>query len=370
MKILSLCTPLRPADILTLNYGMFFNSKNINFKVINLTFSQMSEKLFKKFNIQYQTISNIDIGFTPSRREYFYLFLILLRYVPKLRKIIKNEHPDYIFVNGFPLSFLTPISLFGEKFKMIYFHHGVKQEESRMLRKVYLYFLRKYNLIIGVSSLVEKSLKKIFPELEEKIISFPNCIDLKKFDIKDKKEDIRKKLNLPEGVLGICVGRLTKFKNQEFLIKVAKEIETKNFKIIIVGKGDEYENLKRKIEKHNLKERVFLVGHKEWEMIPYYLKASDMFLYPSLVEAIGVVMIEAMASGLPIVIFKNIYMPEFGKNIFVAGNDQEFIEMTKNLIANEKLRNETGEKNRMWALENFDIYKNGEKLLDIFQKME
>jgi glycosyltransferase involved in cell wall biosynthesis len=264
--------------------------------------------------------------------------------------------------------FLVPLSVLflKAKPKIFYVHHSQKQKENFLTRKIYLWFLKKYEKIIAVSSATADSLKSVFPEIKEKILIIPNGIDTKRFEIKESKEELRKKLNLPDGILGICVGRLTPFKNQKFLIKVAKEIKRNDFYILIVGDGDEYENLKKEIEKEKLEDRVKLLGFIPSNEIPYYLKASDIFLYPSLKEGFSVVILEVMASGLPAVIFENVYSKELGKNILVAKNEEEFINHAKKLVEDEVLRKELGEKLKQDALK-LDIRKVIERYLEVFK---
>jgi glycosyltransferase involved in cell wall biosynthesis len=295
-----------------------------------------------------------------------FLFFKLLSKIFKLRKLIQKEKPDILISNGFPAVFLVPLSVLflRTKPKIFYVHHFQKQKENFLTRKIYLWFLKKYEKIIAVSSATADSLKAVFPEIKEKILAIPNGIDTKRFEIKETKEELRKKLNLPDGILGICVGRLTPFKNQKFLIKVAKEIKRNDFYILIVGDGDEYENLKKEIEKEKLEDRVRLLGFIPSNEIPYYLKASDIFLYPSLKEGFSIVILEVMASSLPAVIFKNIYSEELGKNILVANNEEEFVSYARQLVESKSFREELGSKLKQDALK-LDIGKVAEIYLEV-----
>jgi glycosyltransferase involved in cell wall biosynthesis len=368
MKILSLMAPVKfgGGERLLLDQAKVFREKGIEYVIVCLNRSSEFEKFLNEKNVKYFNLTNIEFKQTPTRKEYLFLFLKLLPQVFKLGKLIQKEKPDILLSNGFPAVFLVPLSVLflKTKPKIFYVHHFQKQKKNFLTRKIYLWFLKKYKKIIAVSSATADSLKSVFPEIKEEILAIPNGIDTKRFEIRESNEELRKKLNLPDGVLGICVGRLTPFKNQKFLIKVAKEINRDDFYILIVG--DEYENLKREIEKEKLEDRVKLLGFIPSNEIPYYLKASDIFLYPSLKEGFSVVILEVMASGLPAVIFENVYSKELGKNILVAKNEEEFINHAKKLVEDEVFRKELGEKLKQDALK-LDIRKVVEKYLEVFK---
>jgi glycosyltransferase involved in cell wall biosynthesis len=370
MKILSLMAPVKfgGGERLLLDQAKVFREKGIEYIVVCLNDSSEFENHLKKENIKYLKISNIKFKQTPTRKDYLFLLFKLIPKIFKLRNLITKEKPDILLSHGFPTILLVPLSILFLKIKpkIFYAHHFQKQRENFLVRKIYLWFLKKYKKIIAVSSETANSLKIVFPEIKDKVLSIPNGIDTKRFEIKETKEELRKKLNLPDGVLGICVGRLTPFKNQKFLIKVAKEIKRDDFYILIIGDGDEYENLKKEIEKERLEDKVRLLGFIPSNEIPYYLKASDIFLYPSLKEGFGIVVLEAMAAGLPVVIFKEIYIEEFGENILVANNEEEFINYSKMLIENEVFRKELGKKLKQDVIK-LDINKIIDNYLKIFE---
>lgn len=370
MKILSILSPVKfgGGERLLLDHVKVFREKGIEYVIVCLNKSSEFERFLNQENIKYFNLTNNEFKQTPAKREYLFLFFKLFPKIFKLNKLIQKEKPDILLSNGFPSVFLVPLSVLflKAKPKLFYVHHSQKQKEKFLVREIYLWFLRKYKKIIAVSSATADSLKSVFPEIKEKILTIPNGIDTKRFEIKESKEVLRKKLNLPDGILGICVGRLTPFKNQKFLIKVAKEIKRNDFYILIIGDGDEYENLKREIEKEKLEDRVKLLGFISSDEILYYLKASDIFLYPSLKEGFGIVILEAMAVGLPVVIFREIYIEELGKNILVANNEEEFVSYTRRLVEDENFRKELGDKLKQDALK-LDIRKVAEKYLEVFE---
>lgn len=101
----------------------------------------------------------------------------------------------------------------------------------------------------------------------------------------------------------INVGFLDKKKNQDMLIKAFNKAfkEEENVKLLIVGDGGEFENLQGLINESNSSDRIHLFGRASREQIKKLLITSKAFVLASKYETFGVVLIEAMLSGLPVV---------------------------------------------------------------------
>ena len=137
-----------------------------------------------------------------------------------------------------------------------------------------------------------------------------NGIDLNKFNIKKyNKEDMIKKYKVERNKINfINIGRYTEQKNQLFLIDIFYELSKKrdNINLTIIGHGDLEEQIKQKIIKLNLQEKVKLMPHNS--CIPEVLSTMDYFILPSLFEGLGIVLIEAQAIGLHC--FASNYVPD------------------------------------------------------------
>jgi rhamnosyl/mannosyltransferase len=98
------------------------------------------------------------------------------------------------------------------------------------------------------------------------------------------------------------IGRLVEYKGVEYLIRAMKYLGDE-YVLIIGGSGNLTNTLYNQIKKHKLEEVVILKGHIQQEDLGSYYQASDIFVLPSILksEAFGVVMIEAMSFGKPIV---------------------------------------------------------------------
>ena len=128
-----------------------------------------------------------------------------------------------------------------------------------------------------------------------------NAIDLNKFKFNPViRKRIRQELGISDDTKVIGhVGRFTPQKNHKFLIDFYEEVykKNKNSVLILIGTGPLYEEIKQKVKSLNLEKNVLLLGKKV--NVHDYYQAFDAFVLPSIYEGLGIVLIEAQASGLP-----------------------------------------------------------------------
>lgn len=187
--------------------------------------------------------------------------------------------------------------------KKIYTEHlhqksyHLKNPINNFVQKQLLKFsLKSYDLVFAVSSAVrEYYLKKSFVR-QGKIIVVPNWIDLNKFSYTEKK--IRSDNKTP--IIG-TIGTLNKEKGQADLIRAFVKVKSKFpfSRLEIVGDGPERDNLSALIRELKLSKNVFLLGRKTNTF--ECLKKWDLFVLPSRSETFGLVLLEAMATGVPVI---------------------------------------------------------------------
>lgn len=128
-----------------------------------------------------------------------------------------------------------------------------------------------------------------------------NAIDLDKFKYDEKvRKRKRKELGIKDDTLVIGhIGRFVAQKNHAFLIDIFNELHKKNKKtvLLLIGQGPLMNEIKEKVEDLNLTKNVIFLGQRD-DVNELY-QALDLFLFPSLYEGLGMVLIEAQASGLP-----------------------------------------------------------------------
>ena len=224
-----------------------------------------------------------------SRLSYIIIFII--SFFP-LVLFLKKEKPEYLIVH---LITSLPIFLFNIinfKTKLILRISGYPK--LNLFRKIFWKFSDKN--IYKVTAPTNKTVKlieenKIFSK--NKTVYLPDPI-LKVEDIQKHKNDnsnINKNLSYSNSI--ISIGRLTKQKNFSFLIESFNILQKKHKKLnlFILGDGEEREMLQDKINKLNLNNKAFLIGHQY--NVFKYLKKAKLLVLTSLWEDPGFVILEA-----------------------------------------------------------------------------
>jgi glycosyltransferase involved in cell wall biosynthesis len=169
--------------------------------------------------------------------------------------------------------------------------------------------LRMAKAIICVSQAEAHRLKVLINDhkIWRKIVVIPNGIDLQKWQDLPTRGTFRKKFNIKSSFLLTCIGRLVKAKGFQFLILAIPYIlkEVKDITVVIAGPDGGYAStLIHLIRKMHLEDKVLFTG----ELSDYDLKAlyvdSDIVIIPSLYEPFGIVALEAMACGKPVIASK------------------------------------------------------------------
>lgn len=123
-----------------------------------------------------------------------------------------------------------------------------------------------------------------------------NSVDIDKFSNKGNTsfKDENKLLNKP---IVLFVGNLIKRKNVDSLLE-AKKIANSDYYLVIVGNGPLFKKLKKKVEEENIRDVIFTGSRNDVENI---IPCADVLILPSFSESFGLVLIEALACGKPVI---------------------------------------------------------------------
>lgn len=292
----------------------------------------------------------------------------------RILKIIKNIKPDVIHSHS-PgvIGTNAVISSHFAKIPLIFTYHTFLQDSvyffsegmqkfARTLLEIWLrWYFRRCNAIIAPSKYVANELRRYNKRIE----TIPTGIDIKKFENGNGK---RIKERFGDKKLILHVGRIVKEKNIDLLIKAAPHVINKLDAIfLIIGEGPAKKELEKMVKKMELEKEFLFTGFIPDEELPDYYKAADVFVIPSTYETQGIVILEAMAAGVPVVAANARAIPDFvfdGSNgfLFPPGNEKEFAE--KILVA---IDSKNVAKKARKFVERYDIKKMGEKLIEFYK---
>ena len=214
--------------------------------------------------------------------------------------------------------------------------------------------------IIAATPLDKAQMLWFYGADSDKIAVIPAGVDTELFHPRDRAA-VRRELGLPDldTPILLFVGRIERLKGIDTLLEsvavVSRTCSGRDLKVLIVGGGgqteDENAELRRVVQLHrdlNLEEQVEFVGSKPQEMLPLYYSAADITVMPSHYESFGMVAIESMASGTP-VIASNVgglsYTVKDGETGFLVPEENHFAlaEQVYTLLKNPDLRLRMGE---------------------------
>ena len=168
-------------------------------------------------------------------------------------------------------------------------------------------------------------------------ITIRNAIDVNKFSFNwEKRIALRKELKIEDKFIIGHIGRFCAQKNQKFLLEIFKELlkKNKNVYLILIGNGEDKQKIKDYIQNLDLINRVKIIP--PCENVNDYYQVFDAFVFPSLYEGLGIVLIEAQCMGLMVYTSSE----NIPKDVKVTSNLQ-FISLKKsaNIWANNILKN-------------------------------
>ena len=228
-----------------------------------------------------------------------------------------------------------------QKIPMIYTHHTDYPEyvkyywkEKYIMPKIAEMYTRWFcnlsDAVIAPSLKIKNYLREYGVNKKIPVHVLQTGIDLEVFKKSTAKGTaVRNKLNIPSTAkVLICVGRIGQEKNVEFIIRAFKEVLSGRIDtyLMMVGSGPFLEDLKVMVKNSGLNKKVIFTGNIPHDSISDYYNAADVFLFASFTDTQGIVIIEAMACGLPVVALEDDAFSDMvsdGKNCFLIKKESE-----------------------------------------------
>ena len=217
---------------------------------------------------------------------------------------------------------------------------GVVAEEI-----VRAYLEKCAHIVAPTPSIRDFILRQYAPEAP--VTTVPTPVDLGQYDSLNPWR-VRADLGLENVELLLYVGRLADEKNLYFLLRAfAKIIAARpQARLLLVGQGSHKHSLQRLAQKLGIGEQVIFIGSIPHDEIPHYAAAADLFVFASMTDTQGLVLIEAMAAGTPVVAVQApgpTDMLAEGGGVLVPASEGAFANAVLALLADEARRRAMGE---------------------------
>lgn len=234
-------------------------------------------------------------------------------------------------------------------------------------------FCRACNLVVAPSPGMKKVLERFGVDTNIEVV--PNGVDLNPFRKPTQPRDRSEFGFKLDDIVLIYVGRIGPEKNLPFLLRsfagAAQAYD--NISLVIVGDGPERDNLQDRVRHMQLTERVQFTGMVAYKQLPGYLAMADAFVTSSVTEVHPLSVIEAMASGLPVL---GIQSPGVGDTIQDGVNgflvpDEDLASFTAKmirLITDDQKRKEMGQ-NASIASEKYAIERTSNLMVEHYKRI-
>lgn len=257
-------------------------------------------------------------------------------------------------------------------------HIGTMQTKKDPLhRMVY----GRVDHIIAVSEVIRKNILRTHPVSGEKVGLIPNGVDLSPFDPeRPRRAVLRREFGIAEQpiVVGMA-GRLNWWKGYREVLLAAESILRKRSDVwflavggATLGEEAEAEAIRSFARTLDLKGRFIFTGFRN-DMADCY-SVMDLFVYPAYAEAFGLVLIEAMAAGLPVVSTDCDGVPEIVRHgvtgILVPARDAEpLVRAVESLLSDPENRNRYGRAGRIRAEKEYDFENVVSRTEDLYERL-
>ena len=285
------------------------------------------------------------------------------------RRVLGTVHAHgidtVVFGSSVPLGLLAPSLRRQGVVTMVAITHGHEVWWSRVpifsaaLRRV----CSQVDAITYLGNFTKSAISRVMRASDrEKLVQLPPGVDLKFFTPGEKPEYLLDRYHLHGKKIILCAGRLVQRKGQDVLIDALSILRErdKNLHLLIVGAGNYEKALRARVEKLNLNSSVTFAGRIEYQELPAHFRLADIFASPTRdrfggleVEGLGIVYLEASASGLPVIAGNSGGAPDAvldGRTGLVReGRNAHLLAQTlQELLENDNVRSEMGKQGREW----------------------
>ena len=181
---------------------------------------------------------------------------------------------------------------------------GIRDEQQRYINDTEWMLTYESSEVIVNSNYMRSELQRLFGLPYEKINVIPNGVNLNMYDGIERDYDFRRKYAMDNEKIILFMGRLVYEKGIQTLIAAMPKIlnHYHDAKLLIAGKGGMIDELRNQVNYLGLGNKVYFTGYLGSKDVQRMYKCADVSVFPSTYEPFGIVALEAMLSGTPVVV--------------------------------------------------------------------
>jgi len=318
------------------------------------------EKLFESIINRFSKLNPLRI-LAKIHNVFFYSLRVGIRL---------NNKFDIVHIQNDP-NFVPIIKFFNKRSKIILHMHNDHLIVRHIFKIWYSNILKNVDMILGVSNYVKSGIIRLYPKVKNKCFTVYNGTNTNLFKpySNEVNQKIREKYNIGTSPLILYVGRINFNKGVHILINAMRRVIKQNIpnaKLVIVGSSWFKESKKTKyiiqLERlsEDIKDNILFTGYLSGSILYHLYSSADIFVCPSLWnEPFGLILLEAQASGTPVISTDRGGMPEIVKNgktgvIIPANNDTILADNIIKLLENDIECRAMGKNGRAVVLKNYD----------------
>jgi glycosyltransferase involved in cell wall biosynthesis len=242
---------------------------------------------------------------------------------------------------------------------------------SKLADRYSIWFYNRCSAVVAPSGVTAGWLRRMGCRKEIRVIS--NGVDIKKYSTRNRSAAVRNRFCPGDEFFILHVGRIAKEKNVDVLLRAACSLKKSGarFRLVVAGEGPAKSGLAGLAKRLGLDDCVVFAGFVGEDELPKYYASADAFVTASTVETEGIVLLEAMASGLPVVGANAGAIPELVKHgenglLFGPGGHETLSTLLETAMNDAKLRRGMGRSSRELA-EGYSIEKSAEKTEKLYK---
>ncbi len=248
------------------------------------------------------------------------------------------------------------------------FQYTLKKNEA--CKKSIMKVLSKAHSVITVSNKLKNMIKD--EKILSKITVINNGINPEEYRDNDKNDNIEES----KDCIILSVSSLIKTKGIDLNIKALSVIVKKypNIKYYIIGDGEENRNLKKLVDDLSLNDNVVFLGKLPHSQVIKYMSKCSIFSLPSWQEGFGIVYIEAMNNGVPVIGVRgqgieDVIIDKENGFLVESHNVEDLVKTIEYILENMEKAKAIGEKGKITVISEYTWRRNAQKTIDIYNNL-